>query len=279
MIGYIAGAAAGLLAVYSIFIERKALGLTRLELSYSSLPESFDGFTILHLSDLHIAHWWTVERKMEEIVRGLDADLLAITGDIAVSAKGAQLVKEFLGRVRPGRETFAVYGNTEHKGDFGRQRREDLVWNGLHILTNEHVVIERDGDKIILAGVDDPFGRYDDLSRALEGAPDDKFKVLLAHAPSVAGDAADAGIDLLLSGHTHGGQIRFPLIGAVYPHIRKYKQLVMGLFEGRRLSKILKRDAGEMRVYVSRGIGISNLPMRFLCPPEIVHITLRRARD
>ncbi|MEN6372279.1 MAG: metallophosphoesterase [Armatimonadota bacterium] len=279
MIGYIAGAAAGLLAAYSIFIERKALGLTKLELNYSSLPKPFDGFTILHLSDLHIAHWWAVERKMEEIVRGLDADLLVITGDIAVSAKGAQLVKEFLGRVRPGRETFAVYGNTEHKGDFGRQRREDLVWDGLRLLTNEHVLIERGGDNIILAGVDDPFERYDDLPRALEDAPDDKFKILLAHAPSVAGDAADAGVDLLLSGHTHGGQIRFPLIGAVYPHIRKYKQLVIGLFEGRRLSKILKRDTGEMRVYVSRGIGISNLPMRFLCPPEIVRITLRRTRD
>lgn len=279
MIGYILGAAAGLLAAYSVFIERKALGLTRLELSCRNLPKSFDGFTILQLSDMHSAHWWTIERKMEEIVRGLDADLLVMTGDIAVSAKGAQLVREFLDRVRPDRETFAVYGNTEHKGDFGRRRREDLNWDRLRVLTNEHVVIERSDDRIVLAGVDDPFERCDDLDRALEGAPDNTFKVLLAHAPSVAGDAADAGIDLLLSGHTHGGQVRFPLIGAVYPHIRKYRRLVMGLFEGRRLGKILRRDAGEMKVYVSRGIGISNLPMRFLCPPEIVYITLRRAQD
>lgn len=275
MIEYIAVAGAGALAAYSIFVERKALGLTRLELSYTNLPKSFDGFTILQLSDTHIAHWWTIERRMEEIVRGLDADLLVMTGDIAVSEKGARLVKEFLHRVRPGRETFAVYGNTEHKGEFGRRRREDLNWEGLRALTNEHTVIERGGDKLVLAGVDDPFERFDDLGRALEGAPRDAFKALLAHAPSVAGDAADAGVDLLLSGHTHGGQIRFPLIGAVYPHLRKHRRLVMGLFEGERLNRAIKHDAGEMKVYVSRGIGISNLPMRFLCPPEIVHITLR----
>lgn len=277
MIGCIAGAAAGILAAYSSLIERKAVGLTHLQLSYSSLPKSFDGFTILHISDTHIAHWWAIERKMEELVKGLDADLLVITGDVAVSSKGAKLVREFLDRIRPDRETFVVYGNTEHKGDFGRKRREDLTWDRLRVLINEHTIIERNGEKIVLAGVDDPFERFDDTKLAFEGAPGDAFRILLAHAPSVAGDAADAGVDLLLSGHTHGGQVRFPLIGAIYPHIRKYRRLVMGLFEDERLGRILKRNIGEMKVYVSRGIGISNLPIRFLCPPEIVHITLRRS--
>ena len=116
MVGYILGAAAGILAGYSIFVERTALGLTRLELSYSQLPRSFDGFTILQISDLHISHWWKNERQMEKIVRSLDTDLLVFTGDNAVNSRGARLLKEFLNRVRPDHETYLIYGNTENKG-------------------------------------------------------------------------------------------------------------------------------------------------------------------
>ena len=278
MTGYIIGAAAGLLAGYSALIGRTVLGLTHLDLNYSRLPRAFDGFTILHLSDLHIAHWSGIERRMEAMVRSLDYDLLVITGDLAVSTKGARLLRDFLKRIRPGQETYAVFGNTEHKGRYGERRKADLNFEGLRILNNEHLLIDRPGGRIVLAGVDDPFTQHDDLDKALVGAPDDAFKLLIAHAPSIAGDAARAGIDLVLSGHTHGGQIRFPKIGAIYPHLHKYRRLVMGLFEGERLSRILKRDTGEMRVYVSRGIGISNLPLRFLCPPEIVHLTLHSVR-
>lgn len=277
MIEYaLAGAAAALFG-YASLVERTAISLTRLELKFSQLPRAFDGFTILQLSDMHVAHWWTIERRMEEIVRNLDVDidLLALAGDIAASSKGTRLVREFLDRVRPGRETYAIYGNSEHKGRFGQLRRKDLNWDGLRLLTNEHVVIERGSEKIVVAGVDDPFTKHDDLSKALEGAPGNAFKVLLAHTPDISGEAADAGVGLVLAGHTHGGQVRLPLVGAVYDHLHKYRSLVQGLFEGEKLSRILGRDAGEMRVYVSRGIGISNLPVRFLCPPEVVLITLR----
>lgn len=277
MTGYVLATAAAMLGGYSVFVERNALALTRLEISYSHLPRSFDGLTILQLSDTHISHWWKIERKMEKIVSSLDADILVLTGDLAVSTKGANLLREFLERVRPGRETFAVYGNSEHKGDFGKHRRADLTWNRLRILANEHLTIEKNGERLVIAGIDDPFTKHDDLGKALEEAPKDAFTVLLAHTPDVAGDAAQAGVDLVLSGHTHGGQVRFPIIGALYSHLHKHKPLVQGLFEGKRLSRIIRMDAGEMRVYVSRGIGISNLPARFLCPPEIVHITLRSA--
>jgi hypothetical protein len=270
-------AAAAALAGYSVFVERTALGLTRLDLTFSRLPRSFDGFRVLQLADLHIAHWGKLERRMEEMLRGQSIDLVALTGDIAVRSKGARLLREFLSRLRLDDRTYGVFGNTEHKGEYGRRRREDLSREALRVLTNEHVVIDRDGERIVLVGVDDPFTGLDDLARALAGAPADAFKVLLAHAPSVAGDAAQAGIDLVLSGHTHGGQIRFPLVGAVFTHLRKYKRLVEGLFEGPELARILGTDPGEMRIYVSRGVGISNLPARFLCPPEIVLVTLRCA--
>lgn len=275
MTGWVTAAVAGL-AGYSTLYERTAMKLTRLELAFSRLPEEFDGFSILQLSDTHISHWWAGERKMETFVRENPADILVVTGDIAVNSRGARLVREFLDRVRPEGGVYAVWGNTEHKGAFGKARRLDLTYDRLRVLVNEHVLVERSGAKIVLAGVDDPYFRFDDVKKALAGAPDDLFTLLLAHAPNIAGRAADAGVDLMLSGHTHGGQIRLPIVGCVYPHIHEYKQLIKGLFEGRRLSKILGREAGEMRIYVSRGIGISNIPARFLCPPEIVHITLRR---
>ncbi len=268
--------AAGLVA-YGAFYERVAVRLTRMELAYSRLPEAFDGFRILHISDTHISHWWDGERRMETLVRENPADILFHTGDIAVNPCGARLAREFFDRVGPEMGVWAVWGNTEHKGDYGRERRDDLTYPGLRVLTNEHVTLERDGQSIVLAGVDDPFLGHADLERAMQGVPGDAFKILLAHAPSIAGRAADAGVDLLLSGHTHGGQIRLPIIGCVYPHIHEYKALVKGLFEGKRLSKILGRDAGEMRVFTNSGIGISNVPMRFLCPPEVAHITLRKA--
>jgi predicted MPP superfamily phosphohydrolase len=275
--GYILGLAAAVLGGYSFFIERHAVSLTRLDLTFKRLPHAFDGFTVLQISDLHIGHWTRLEQRMEELVSDLKPDLLVLTGDNAVSGKGARLLREFLDRIRPNNETYLIYGNTENKREYGKRRREDLNWPGLRVLVNEHVLIEQEGEKIVLAGVDDPFTRHDDLNCALAGAPDDLFKLLLAHAPSIAGEARDAGVDLILSGHTHGGQIRFPLVGAVYPHLKKYRRLVMGLFEGDRLNRILKKDAGDMKVYVSRGVGISNLPLRFLCPPEIVYITLRSA--
>lgn len=267
--------AAAALAGYASLYERSAVGLTRLEFGYRSLPREFDGFTILHLTDTHIAHWWRGERRMERIARANPSDILVITGDIAVNSHGASLVREFLARVRLNGGAYAVWGNTEHKGDYGKARQSDLTYDGLRVLVNEHVIIERGGAGIVLAGVDDPFTRHGDLAKALQDAPSDAFKILLAHSPQIAGQAADAGIGLMLSGHTHGGQIRLPLIGTVYPHIPQYKALVMGLFEGQALSEVLGRDAGEMRSYTSRGLGISNLPMRLLCPPEVVHITLR----
>ncbi len=276
MIRYIIGGGALALAGYSYFIERFALSLTRIELAYSNLPEAFDGFSILQISDLHIKRWSKIERLMEQIMQSVDYDIMVFTGDISVREKGAQLLRDFLKRVGRPEDIYGIHGNTEYKGKFGKERREDLKWIGIKLLNNKHTLLERRDDKILLVGVDDPFTYHDDLSEALSNSPEGLFKVLLAHTPDVAGEAKDSGIDLVLSGHTHGGQVRLPLLGVVYSHLHKYHKLVSGMYEGDVLSKVLKRDAGEMRVYVSRGLGVSNLPFRFLAPPEMVLFTLRK---
>lgn len=274
-----AAAVCVILLAYSFFVERKALSLTRIDLYFADLPREFDGFTILQISDLHISHWWELERRMESIVKDIasKASLLVFTGDIAVNSRGARLIEEFIHRIRPSGETLAVYGNTEHKGRYGERRRADISKiDSIRVLTNEHVVITKGESCIVIAGVDDPFTGFDDLSKALKDAPSDAFIILLAHAPSIADEAAEAGVKLLISGHTHGGQVRFPLVGTVYSHLRKHRRLTHGLFEGEKLSKIIGMDAGDMKVYVSRGVGISTLPFRFLCPPEIALFTLKK---
>lgn len=280
MIFWMIVAACVLVLAYSFFVERKAISLTKLELYFPDLPSEFDGFTILQIADFHISHWWELERRMELLIKDIaqKTDLLVFTGDIAVNSRGARLTEEFIQRIRPSGKTLAVYGNTEHKGRYGNKRRADISQTSIRVLTNEHIVITKDAGKIVVAGVDDPFTGFDNLAAALKDAPKDAFIILLAHAPSIADEAAEAGVKLLISGHTHGGQIRFPIVGTIYSHLRKHRRLTHGLFEGARLSKIIGTNAGDMKVYVSRGVGISTLPFRFLCPPEIVLFTLKKAQ-
>lgn len=272
----LAATGAGLLG-YSMFFERTAISVTKLELTFKKLPKAFDGYKILQLSDLHVAHWWTLEKRMEKLMSQVDYDLLTLTGDVAVTARGAKYLKAFLDRVHPKDGTVAVFGNTEHKGEYGLSRQADMHKMNMTILENDHLFIERGDDRVAIIGVDDPFKGYDDIKEAMRDVPDDVFKLMLVHSPQVAREAAEAGTDLLLAGHTHGGQVKLPIFGVIYPHIPKHKKLVRGLFGGSELSQILKMDAGDMRVYTSRGIGISNLPIRFMCPPEIVLVTLRSA--
>jgi predicted MPP superfamily phosphohydrolase len=141
-----------------------------------------------------------------------------------------------------------------------------LEEGGIQMLLNEHAVLEHSGEKIWLAGVDDPhYYETDNLDKALEGVPEDGFTILLAHSPEICRKAAFAGVDLYLCGHTHAGQICLPggrplLINSKCPH-----QCHSGLW-----------SFEEMTGYTSRGAGTSSVDVRFNCPPEITVHTLRR---
>jgi len=115
--------------------------------------------------------------------------------------------------------------------------------------------------------VDDPYDfRCDDLPAALDAVPPEGFKILLAHTPDLYREAAAAGVHLYLCGHTHGGQIRFPLLGALFHHAQAPRALIMGAWRH-----------GPMYGYTSPGAGCSSLPVRFNCPPEITMIELGKA--
>src|SRR5436305_1639994 len=242
--------------------------VTRLRLEYANLPAAFDGFEILHLSDLHIDGVDGLAEALRPVLNSLRPDVCLITGDYrfedfgpcdAVYPQMRKVVRDI--RARYG--TFAILGN--HDMAEIATELEDM---GVRMLINEAEAIERDGDALWLAGIDDPFDfRTDDLPGTLQQIPDRAFTVLLAHTPELYRQAAERGVDLYLCGHTHAGQIRFPIVGSIRHNADCPKEYSFGHW-----------TQESMHGYTSAGVGCSALPIRFNCPPELVLIELRRPR-
>ena len=233
------------------------------------LPAALEGFTIAQISDVHVGA--TIKRDFVEgivaCVNSLRADVVAITGDL-VDGSVRQLSHhtEPLGRLVSRHGTYVVTGNHEYYSGAHAWIRE-LERLGARVLLNEHVVLEHEGGRVALAGVTDYSAHHFDPDHrsdphgALAGAPEDAVKVLLAHQPRSAHHAENAGFDLQLSGHTHGGQF-WP-----WNHFVPLQQpFTAGLHR-----------LGEMWIYISRGTGYWGPPMRFGSPSEITRIRLVRA--
>ena len=124
--------------------------------------------------------------------------------------------------------------------------------------------------------MDDPVNDKDDLAAALRGVPDDRFTLLLMHSPDGIAEAVMRGVDVVLSGHTHGGQVRLPFFGAPHTHTLLGRRMSDGYYAGRRLRRAIGIRPGRTQLYVTRGLGVSGLALRFLAPPELTLITLRR---
>ena len=273
--------AAGLV-IYAA-IEARSVRVTRLEIRTPGLPAAFDGFTIMHVSDLHFRRGRSFPTLVETAVCGIKADLIAITGDIAYSRTGLPHFERLLGVLKqsaPNALILACTGNGEILHPRVGEMAQTAIENaGGRMLHNESIQMDREGELVFVIGVDDPFTRRDDLDVALANVPADAFKILLAHSPSIARKAVDAGIDLILCGHTHGGQVRLPSIGAIYARTGFSRAVNAGLYESESLYRALGLDpsqAGFTNLYISRGVGTSHVPIRFLCPPEIAIIRLRR---
>lgn len=233
----------------------------RLELSH--LPPEFDGFTLLHLSDLHLDALPDFPDRLAEKVGGLQYDLCVMTGDYRFLTHGPyEKALEGLERLRRSidKETFAVLGN--HDTLLMTQTIESC---GIKLLLNEHVRIEREGQAIYLAGIDDPhyFGA-DNLEKAYASIPDESVSLLLSHSPEIYRHAAYVGFDFMMCGHTHAGQICLPGgVGLTYNSAApRYTGAGPWSFD-------------LMRGYTSAGTGSSVVPARFNCPPEITlhHLT------
>ena len=160
---------------------------------------------------------------------------------------------------------------------------KDLEKRGCRVLMNEWETLTLRSEAVTIAGVDDPYYGHADLDAALCDAPRDRFTLLLSHSPQTAEHAAHLDVDLMLSGHTHGGQVRLPLVGPLKTQNPLARKMDCGVWGRARLHEVLGRDpGGDTVTFISRGIGVANVPRlpwltpRFLCRPEIAVLTLRR---
>jgi len=229
------------------------------------LPAAFDGFTLLHLSDLHVDMNRDVADALVARLRGLRFDAAALTGDYRSLTHGPyDRVLAGMARVRAALDgpVYAVLGNHDWI-----ETVPPMEAGGIRVLLNEGVRLERGGAALWLAGVDDPhFYESDNLEKAVAGVGPGETVVLLCHTPELFRQAAYGGVDLMLCGHTHGGQLCLPGGRAVLTNARAPRALCRG---GWRYE--------SLQGYTTRGCGVSGVDVRYNCPPELVLHRLRRA--
>jgi predicted MPP superfamily phosphohydrolase len=244
--------------------SRERFAVTNERIWLDTLPDAFSGLRVVQISDIHHGLYLPQEWLAEAVrqVNRLNPDVVALTGDyVTYSRANIEPAAEILGRLRARYGVFAVLGNHDYRVDAGaitqalRRRR-------IGVLRNQHVALGFGADSLYLAGVDD-YGYGADVRQAVRGIPRDAATVLLAHNPRIISLAARQGVSLVLSGHTHGGQVNIPLLGTVY-----------GRSPERLRYKIGWDRLGTTQIYVSRGIGTIVLPWRLRCPAEISHLEL-----
>lgn len=263
-----ASTAATGVGVYSLWLEPRWLKVKRLRVGLPRLPGELEGLTIAHLTDFHVGPHVSHERARRaiEVANGLQPDVVALTGDyVSASPKYIDGVCEVLSDLQAPMGVYAVLGNHDHWED-ADATRAGLEKAGIVVLDNDHRILKWKGVAFVLAGLEDLWEADPDFSVALEGVDDDFFRIVLAHNPDVVARQGGERVDLLLCGHTHGGQVRLPFLGAPLLPIDSGQKLGVGL---------TALEHGT-RVYVNAGVGVIFPPVRFLCRPEVAHITLTR---
>ncbi|MGA7979070.1 MAG: metallophosphoesterase [Chromatiaceae bacterium] len=234
-----------------------AIRLCRYDIVLPGLPRAFHGFRLLHLSDLHLDMDLAITHALSQRVREAEYDLCVITGDFRACTYGEhdQAVAAMAAlRTHIGSPVYAVLGNHDFI-----EMVPDLETLDVRVLLNESTVIERSGAAIYLAGIDDPhYYRADNLEKAADTIPVDGVSILLAHSPEIYRHAAHAGFDLMLCGHTHGGQICLPGGIPITYNATCPRALGRGAWRW-----------GNLQGYTSSGAGSCVVAARFNCPPEI----------
>jgi predicted MPP superfamily phosphohydrolase len=269
----IAGSAIAMAAgADSIVIEPKNVMAERINIALARLPEEFHGFRIAQISDIHYGPYMGeagVERAIR-LAESFKPDLLILTGDFVSHPFGKSNGPEGARYAEPCADALvkmknvpkiAVLGNHDHWND------PVIVEGALHaraieVLRNRSVAVVRGQSRIWIAGVDDVIAGAANMQQTLQSIPSGEAVILLAHEPDFADYASRFPVDIQFSGHSHGGQVRLPGIGAPILPVLGQKYPV-GL-----------NTVGRLQVYTNRGLGVINPPVRFLCPPEVTFVTL-----
>jgi uncharacterized protein len=250
---------------------REHVEISRVDVSIVDLPDAFAGFTIAHMSDIHHGIYTSLDyiNRCVEIVNGLKPDLVALTGDFTFGGgRYLEPCAEAFRSLKSRAGVYAVLGNHDYYLGAGLVARA-FRRAGVDLMIDQKERLEHRGDKLWVLGVDDLYYGETRLPHVMREIPRGETRIVLAHEPDYIEEFAEKGehADLLMCGHTHGGQIRFPLIGAPQVPSAYGQRYAMGLAR-----------KGAMQIYTTRGVGSILLPVRFDCPPEIALYTLRGSR-
>lgn len=255
------------IAVIYLYWGNTKIGVTNITVTSENIPDEFNGFKIVHISDLHNAEFGNGQKDLIDKIEAQDADIIVITGDMIDSRrtdvdKAVELITG-LGNKIP---VYYVTGNHESRVREYNELESKLIENGVTVLKNESVKIEKDSSFINVIGVDDPsFGMSaNDIFHTVSELKTDGYDVLLSHRPELFETYCEIGAELVLCGHAHGGQVRIPFAGGlVAPNQGLFPEYTAGSYK-----------SGSTEMIVSRGLGNSIIPLRINNPPELVVITL-----
>ncbi|NLX70326.1 MAG: metallophosphoesterase [Clostridiales bacterium] len=259
-----------------LYLENNYITTTQINIKFPKLPDTFDGYKIVHLSDLHNKRFGEDQKNLVRKIEDAHPDIIVFTGDLIDSRRfNAETSLDLMKRIVNIAPIYYVPGNHEWRSGRLETLCNDLKDIGVNVLCNAYDVIGKDGDGIYIIGIDDPsiYQAEDietkvvkrEIDRMMDEIQDnDAFKILLAHRPDMFPLYSDYGFNLVLSGHAHGGQIRLPFIGGlVAPNQGVLPEYTSGEYK-----------MGDSTMVVSRGLGNSIFPQRLFNHPEVVVLTL-----
>jgi len=264
------GCAVSATSAYARLIEPYNYLVTERDILIRNLPERFEGFRITQLTDVHHSRILGIDevRRVVSLAQQTRPDIFVLTGDYTTSYRRfIEPCAEALSTLNAPEGVWAVLGNHDHYTDPELTRRA-LERNHINVLTNANTTLRRASDFIQLSGIDDWSWNGTDWPRAFAGLKANSPTILLSHQPIVLDFAETQKASLILSGHTHGGQINLPWLGAPARFATKDLRYAQGLFR-----------RGDTQLYVSSGTGVIGLPVRLGVRPEIAVLRLRRAAD
>lgn len=261
-----------LLAVVAGFwyFENRTIDSETFEVVSDRLPAAFDGLRVVELADLHGASFGPGNRDLIKAVRAAEPDLIAIDGDLADENTDLSVIRTLAGELVQIAPTYYVTGNHEWAMKGRKELFAILEETGVNTLHNEYVRLERDGQYMVIAGVDDPNGPWDQktpetLTEEIRAACGDPYIVLLAHRNDMLARWDALGLDVVLAGHAHGGVIRLPVVGGLLgTGMQFFPEYTAGVYQ-----------KGRTSLLVSRGLGNSGLPFRVFNRPHLPVLVLR----
>lgn len=266
--------AAGLLGLsaagaYGTLYEPFDYELTQTDIFIRDLPDAFDGFRIVQLTDVHHSRLVALDeiRRVVELAQKARPDLIVLTGDFVTSRRSyIEPCAEALGALDAPAGVFAVLGNHDHHTD-GELMTRALTRHKIQVLENANTTLRRGGATLQLAGIDDWGWGKTDWTRAMRGLDASRPSLLLSHEPAVFDAPQARSFSFIITGHTHGGQIALPFIGAPARFLPQFRYI----------SGLYTRDATQL--YVSRGTGVIGIPVRLGARPEIASFRLRQRKE